>query len=193
MTMPASNEISLLDGSTFVVSRRSGDIEATSDEPDGLFFRDTRHLSRWRLTVDGAAPEVLSVDDVDYFAAQFFLYPPTGTIYENPYLSVIRRRYVGDGFHEDITVLNHREEAIELDLRLEPDADFADLFEVKDALEKPGEVSREVEDHAIVLRYRRDGFERETRISASAEADVGADALRFRGSTRNPSGTPAST
>ncbi len=81
--------ISILDGSTFVVSDRRGDIDAGPDQPHGLFYKDTRFISRWILTVDGFKPDVLSTDDVPYFEAQFFLVPPTGTIYKNPYLSVL--------------------------------------------------------------------------------------------------------
>src|SRR5207245_11159278 len=99
--------ISILDGSTFVVSDLRGDIDAGPDQPHGLFFRDTRFLSRWRLSLEGQPLALLSTDDIDYFSAQFFLYPPTGTIYQNPVLSVIRRRSVGDGVHEDVLVLNH--------------------------------------------------------------------------------------
>src|SRR6266571_4786615 len=102
-----SETVSILDGSTFVVSNRSGDIDAGPDLPHGLFHRDTRFLSRWLLTVNGGRPDSLSTDDVSYFSAQFFLVPPTGTIYQNPYLSLVRRRYVGAGFHEDLTVFNH--------------------------------------------------------------------------------------
>src|SRR5438874_971408 len=142
----ASDTISILDGSTFVVSNRAGDIEAGPDQPHGLFYQDTRFLSRWLLTVDGSEPSPLSTDDVDYFSAQFFLVPPTGTIYKNPYLSVVRKRYVGDGFHEDVTVFNHDSEPAEAELRLEAGSDFADLFEVKDALKKKGKTYREVRD-----------------------------------------------
>src|SRR2546429_1525945 len=99
--------ISILDGSTFVVGDRRGDIDAGPDQPHGLFYRDTRFLSRWILTLEGRSLEVLSTDDVDYFSAQFFLYPPSGTIYKNPDLSVIRQRTVGDGLHEDLLLLNH--------------------------------------------------------------------------------------
>ena len=88
--------ISILDGSTFVVSDRRGDIDAGPDQPHGLFYRDTRFLSRWILMLEDRPLEVLSTDDVDYFSAQFFLYPPTGTIYKNPELSVIRQRTVGE-------------------------------------------------------------------------------------------------
>jgi hypothetical protein len=88
--MPAGDSLSILDGSTFVVSDRRGDIEARADQPHGLFYRDTRFLSRWRLSLDDQPLEALSTDDVEYFAAQFFLVRPTGTIYEDPSLQPYR-------------------------------------------------------------------------------------------------------
>ncbi len=175
-----SETISILDGSTFVVSDRSGDVDAGPDQPHGLFYRDTRFLSRWILTVNGDRPSVLSTDDVDYFAAQFFLYPETGTIYKNPYLSIVRRRFVGDGFHEDVTVFNHDSEPAVLELTIEAASDFADLFEVKDALSKKGETYALVRDGELVLGYRRNSFVRETVISGSAEADISENGLTFR-------------
>jgi hypothetical protein len=77
------------------VSDRRGDIAASPDEPHGLFYRDTQFLSRWSLRVGDGDLEVLSTENVDYFAAQFFLYPPTGTINENP--SARRRRGAARG------------------------------------------------------------------------------------------------
>jgi glycogen debranching enzyme len=171
--------ISILDGSTFVVSDRRGDIDAGPDQPHGLFFRDTRFLAHWVLTLEGRPLEVLSTDDVDYFSAQFFLYPPTGTIYKNPELSVIRQRTVGDGIHEDVLVLNHSPEPVEIRLHMSADADFADLFEVKDALKKTGELYRETRDGSLVLGYRREDFQRETVISSSEAATLEERGLSF--------------
>ena len=151
----------ILDGSTFVVSDRRGDIDAAPNRLHGLFYRDTRFLSRWRLTLDSHSLDVLSTDEVDYFSTQFFLVPATGTIYSNPSLSVIRQRYVGDGFHEDVIILNHAQEPAAIRVRLQAMADFADLFEVKDALHKKGELYQEVRDGQLVLGYRRDDFVRE--------------------------------
>ena len=37
--------VSILEGGTFVVSDAHGDIDASPDEPHGLFHRDTRFLS----------------------------------------------------------------------------------------------------------------------------------------------------
>jgi hypothetical protein len=116
--------VRILDGSTFVVSDRRGDIDAAPDQPHGFFFRDTRFLSRWILQLDDHPLDVLSTDDIDYFSAQFFLYPPTGTIYENADLSVIRQRSVGDGIHEDVIVLNHAATPVELRFAVHADADF---------------------------------------------------------------------
>ncbi|MGH3033682.1 MAG: amylo-alpha-1,6-glucosidase [Gaiellaceae bacterium] len=178
--MATSETVSILDGSTFVVSDRRGDIAASPDEPHGLFYRDTRFLSRWSLRVGDGELEVLSTENVDYFAAQFFLYPPTGSIYENPYLSVMRKRKVGEGFHEDVTLVNHRAEPVQVEVRLEADSDFADLFEVKDALEKKGETYREVRGDELVLGYRREDFVRETRISAGEGPEVSKEGFLFR-------------
>ena len=174
-----ADTLSILDGSTFVVSDRRGDIDAKPDEPQGLFYRDTRFLSRWVLTAGGRRLEALSTDDVDYFSAQFFLVIPRSTVYENPNVSIIRQRFVGDGLHEDLIVLSHAPETIGLDLSLRADADFADLFEVKDALAKKGELYREERDSALVLGYRREGFVRETTITSSADAAITAQGLEF--------------
>lgn len=79
----AKDTISILDGSTFLVSDLRGDIDASPEQPHGFFFRDTRFLSRWTLTVDGSPLNVLSTDENQYFTAQFFLVPPTGTVNDN--------------------------------------------------------------------------------------------------------------
>jgi len=175
-----SETVSALEGSTFVVSDRRGDIEASPTDTTGLFHRDTRFLSRWVLTVNGTRPNILSVNDLDYFRTQFFLVPGTGTIYVDADMSIERTRSVGAGFHEEITVANHSDKAMDLEIRLEAASDFADLFEVKDALAKKGEFYNNVEDSRLVLGYRRQKFKRETRISASQPVKADATGLRFK-------------
>ena len=171
--------VSILDGNTFVVSDRRGDIEASPTDTHGLFLNDTRFLSRWVLTVDGIRPTLLSADDLAYFRVHFFLALATGTVYVNSKLSIVRRRAVGDGFREELEVVNHDNKAVDLDLRLDVAADFADLFEVKDALAKKGELYRKVEGAHLTLGYRREEFQRETVISSSTPAEIHEDGLRF--------------
>jgi glycogen debranching enzyme len=165
----SDNTISILDGSTFLVSSPSGDIEARPDQPHGFFYKDMRHLSRWKLTLQGSALDVLSTDAVEPYYSQHFCIPPIGTVYKNPHISVIRRRFIGDGFVENLTVLNHGTEAEEIEFRLDAAADFADLFEVKDALKKKGKLYSELREGHLVLGYRRDNFIRETIISFSLQ------------------------
>jgi len=128
--------VKILDGNTFVVSDERGDIEASLTDPTGLFSFDTRFLSKWVLTVAGQRLNALSTDDLNYFETRFFLVPGTGTVYIDAKLSVIRTRAVGDGFHEELTILNHDEQPVDLTVGIDAGCDFADLFEVKDALEK---------------------------------------------------------
>ncbi|MBA3717885.1 MAG: SCP2 sterol-binding domain-containing protein [Actinobacteria bacterium] len=173
--------VSSLQGSTFVVSDRAGDVDASPSDPQGLFYHDTRFLSKWKLTVDGDGLSALSTDDIHYSFAQFFLVRGTGTVYTDSSVSVLRQRFVGDGFHEDVTVMNHGREPIELEVRLEAAADFADLFEVKDALPKKGTHSQRVEGNKIVLAYQRERYVRETWISAtSRDAELDEHGLTFR-------------
>jgi glycogen debranching enzyme len=172
--------VKILDGNTFVVSDSRGDIEASLTDPTGLFSYDTRFLSRWVLTVNGERLNPLSVDDLQYFETRFFLVPGTGTVYIDAKLSVIRQRAVGNGFHEELTILNHADKAVNLAVRIDAGSDFADLFEVKDALEKKGRYSARVDGGKLVLGYDRGTFSRATAISASERARIDKDGLTFR-------------
>jgi glycogen debranching enzyme len=172
--------VQILDGNTFVVSDERGDIEASLTDPTGLFSFDTRFLSRWVLTIDGERLNALSVDDLQYYETRFFLVPGTGTVYIDAKLSVIRQRYVANGFHEDITILNHSDKTVDLVVRLDAGCDFADLFEVKDALKKKGRYSSRTTGGRLVLGYDRGPFSRATEISATARPSVDAEGLTFR-------------
>ena len=181
MTMNGDT-VSVLEGNTFVVGRRNGDVDAGPGEPHGLFHRDTRHLSRWLLTVDGKTLDPLSTDDTKSFSARFFLVPGTGSEYTDATLSVIRRRVVGDGFFEELEILNHGTEAIHPEIAIAVDADFADLFQVKDAtIDRPGKTFRRVEDDMLLLGYERGGYIRETWIRPhGGDAEFTVDGIVFR-------------
>ena len=175
----AAPMVRILDGNTFVVCDERGDVEASPTEPTGLFSFDTRFLSKWVLTIDGQKLNSLSTDDLQYFQSRFFLVPGTGTVYIDAKLSVIRERSVGNGFHEELTVLNHQSEPVALTVRIDAASDFADLFEVKDALKKVGDYASRIEDGRLHLQYTRETFTRETVISASAPASVDEHGLTF--------------
>jgi glycogen debranching enzyme len=175
------DEVSVLEGNTFVLSRRNGDVDAGPGEPHGLFHRDTRHLSRWLLTIDGKKLDALSTDDTKSFSARFFLVPGTGSEYTDATMSLIRHRVVGDGFFEELTVMNHGTEPVRPEIRVEVDGDFADLFQVKDAtIDRPGKTFRRLEDGMLILGYERGGYIRETWIRPHGDAEVTTEELVFR-------------
>jgi len=171
--------VKILDGNTFVVSDPNGDIDASPTDSTGLFSFDTRFLSKWVLTLNGEGLSPLSVDDLQYFETRFFLVQGTGTVYIDAMISVIRRRSVGAGFDEEITILNHDDKPVELEIRVAVGSDFADLFEVKDALKKKGRYSARIEKGQLLLDYERGTFRRGTVISATAPARIDEHGLNF--------------
>jgi glycogen debranching enzyme len=174
------NQVRILDGNTFVVSDERGDIEASLTDPTGLFSFDTRFMSKWILSVNGQRLTALSVDDLHYFETRFFLVPGTGTVYIDSKLSVIRHRTVGNGFQEQLTFLNHEQGTVDLTIRIDADCDFADLFEVKDAVPKRGTFTKRVEQNELVLAYRRETFSRATVISSSESCVFDESGLTFQ-------------
>jgi glycogen debranching enzyme len=189
MTMHA-NTVSVLEGNTFAVSRRNGDVDAGPGEPHGLFHRDTRHLSRWLLTIDGKTLDPLSTDDTRSFSARFFLVPGTGSEYTDATMSVIRHRVAGDGFFEELTVMNHSSKAIQPEIAIAVAADFADLFQVKDVIvDRPGKSFGRVEGDRLVLGYERGGYIRETWVRPhDGDAELTEEGVTFK-PTIEPQGT----
>lgn len=174
-----SDEIRILQADTFMVSDRRGDVDPALDQPEGLFYHDMRHLSRWQLRLNGRPLRTMSAATLDYDEASFFLIEPARTLHSAPSLSVIRRRQVAIGLHESITIQNHGATTVALELTVMFGADFADIFEVKDRLTKSGSYYRRRREDHITLGYRRGEFCRETRISAE-DAFFTDESLTFR-------------
>ncbi|SEG87044.1 Glycogen debranching enzyme (alpha-1,6-glucosidase) [Actinacidiphila yanglinensis] len=145
----------LVDSGTFAVLVPDGDITGgRPTAPDGLFVRDARHLSRWRLGVAGGALTVLASDE-----AHAVMVLPGTRDEPSPY-TVLRGQAVAAGtLVERLTVVNNLPRAVTAELRLTVDADFADQFELRSdrrRYSKPGS-RREVEERAdgVVFRYLR--------------------------------------
>ena len=159
-------QVSILRGSAFVVSDRLGDVTPMVGNANGLFYRDMRHLSRWQLRLNGRELHALAAESLEYDEAVFYLVEPTGTVYRNPAMSLIRRREVADGMREQLELINHGLQDVHVEITIIFDADFADLFEVKDELAKTGELYRRRDRDGVTLGYVRGEFRRETYIHA---------------------------
>lgn len=125
-----SGTVTLIEGVTFCICGRSGDVRPGAEQ--GLFFRDTRYLSRFELTVDDQHLEPLDVHSTSPYSATFVSRRPPRPGTADSTLLVVRRRFVGNGLREDVTVRNLGRETAAVRLGMAVDADFAGLFEVKE-------------------------------------------------------------
>lgn len=175
-----SGGVTLVEGSSFVIASRSGDIVPGGSQ--GLFFQDTRVLSRLELRVDGTTPEALAATSTDPFSAVHMARLPPGADQADSSVVVVRERYIGRGMREDIRLRNFAEQPAHCLVELVLGADFADLFEVKEGRADPGgddAHGAEEVDGALVFRARSDGRGRGLRVDFSHAALVTADRATF--------------
>src|ERR1700729_1696379 len=163
--------LNVLDGSTFVLGDRLGDVRPEAGREHGFFSDDTRFISRWVLRLDEMPLELLSLNQSAHFEAQFFLTPAVGPEQEAP-CSIVRHRLVGDVWIERLIVTNHLHETARLRLALDVDTDFADLFEVKDGVVGQRDVTCHHDDAHLTLSYSRGDFRRSVTVTASSPAAV---------------------
>ncbi|MFF7333653.1 glycogen debranching N-terminal domain-containing protein [Streptomyces sp. NPDC008150] len=171
MTDPTDRRLLVHDG-TFAALDAAGDIHGhRGTSPDGLFQHDTRHLSRWLLTADGAPLTRLTAD------GDTAVLTPPGTRDEPPRYTLWRRQEVSDGvLRERLLVRSNSAADIRVALTLEADADFADQFELRGDdrhYDTPGAV------HAVtcsaegaVLTRTRDTWRVGTHITGAPPADT---------------------
>jgi len=174
----AAGPVTLVEGSTFCISGTAGDIEPGGAH--GLFVRDTRVLSRWELTIDDVRPQPLTVQRGDPYTATYIsrIRSPSGLA--DSTLLAVRRRYVGNGMREDLTVRNIGRAQVRCVLALMVDADFADLFEVKAGRAEPaGDVTAEVAGDRLNIIRRRGRHEHSMLVRADADPYLAAGVLRW--------------
>ena len=89
--------VTLMEGTTFCISDTRGDIGTA--QPSGLFVRDTRVLSRWRLSIDGRRIDPLRQHHRWPHQATFFALASDVASPSANDLVLTRARFVGDGLH----------------------------------------------------------------------------------------------
>ncbi|MFC7849455.1 glycogen debranching N-terminal domain-containing protein [Arthrobacter sp. NPDC057388] len=172
--------VTLVEGSSFCISLPNGDISA--DHPHGLFVQDARILSGWNLTVDGQALEPLAAETKEPYRALFVGRVPRSDGYADSPLIVERLREVGAGIHEQVTVRNFSLEPVDCVITLTIGADFADLFEVKEArILRRWDETRQPDGGALTIRAAWQDVRKGVVVQAPG-AEVSADAVTYRAS-----------
>ena len=125
-------------GDTFAVFDHNGDALSGPGSPEGLFYRDTRHLSHLYLTIEGQRPMLLSStlrDDNATLTCDLTnpdLYEGGRLTLGHDLIHVRRSRFLWNAAcFERLVVRNYDEHPRRLSIEIAFEADFADLFEVR--------------------------------------------------------------
>lgn len=172
-----SGSVTVVNGTTFCLSSVDGEI--VSGDPHGLFFRDARLLSQWSLLLDGHHPQPLSVNLDTADRARFVLRRRPQPGRADSTLLLVRDRTVDEGLCETITVDNIGREPTSFDLTMRFDADFADLFAVKEGRSGRSEVGSTLSPLDVTLRSVQDPS-RGVRITSTGEPELSPNALTWQ-------------
>ena len=167
----------LLNGDTFAIFDRGGDIQPVGFGQQGIFHNETRHLSRLEMLFCGFRPLLLSStirEDNVLFAIDLTnpdiqlesgLSLPRGTVH------IYRTKFLTELVcYDQITLNNYSDTAIDVEVSFAFEADFADIFEVRgEKRKRRGEkLHQEVGRSSVTLAYEGlDQIRRTTRVVCS--------------------------
>jgi glycogen debranching enzyme len=165
-TSVGGGSVTLVEGSSFCICMPGGDLSGV--DPYGAFFRDTRILSRWDLRIDGEIPEPLAaITPEQPYRGVFVGRLPRRVGRTDTNLLVQRDRRVGSGLREDILIRNFAAEPVACTVTIAVEADFADLFEVKEGRVKArGERRAQARGETLVLDQHWRGMHRGALVQA---------------------------
>jgi glycogen debranching enzyme len=157
-----------------------GDVAAFGPCEQGLYFDGTRHVSLFRLRLNGRRPLLLSArvkDNNELFGADLTNPDmPLGVaelVLARDIVHLFRARFLWhDTWHERVRLWNYGHTTLRLSLTFDIDADFADIFEVRGTRrERRGTALAPVQhDRELRLAYR--GLDQETRTTIIEWSDT---------------------
>jgi glycogen debranching enzyme len=161
-------------GDCFVVLDSHADVGATPGGPDGIFFCDTRYLSRLDMLLNGQQPLLLgsnvrddnSILTVDLTNPDIYL--DHKLVQPKDVMHVVRTIFLWRGaVYQRLRLHNHGDRPFAVQLTLAFASDFADLFEVRGLRRKRrGVVSAEMrgETEVMLNHLGLDGHRRRTML-----------------------------
>jgi glycogen debranching enzyme len=128
--------LAVKEGETFLYSDVEGNLDDRVELGLGLYFRDTRFLSNYRLKISGRDAILLSSSGERVYVSHVDLTNPD--LYEEERvpvpqhtLNIRRMRAVQGRLYERIRIKNYNPFPVEIDVAITFGADFADIFEVR--------------------------------------------------------------
>jgi len=161
------------EGDMFLCADAHGNVDAEAAIGAGLYYKDTRFLSDYLLTVNDHPPLLLSTSADRAYAshvdlANQDLVTVDGAIQAiQGTVNIRRTRVIKGRLYERIRVKNYNANAVELTVGLRFGSDFADIFEVrglKRSQRGKFTLPKADKDGAALAYAGQDGVFRETRI-----------------------------
>jgi glycogen debranching enzyme len=162
----------LKQGDTFAVCDQNGDAIASPGSADGLYHRDTRYLSHFCMTIDGARPILLSStlrDDNSLLTCDLAnpdLADARGQMaLQHDRIHIRRSRFLWNGASfERIAIRNFDIVEHRVSLNLVFAADFADVFEVRGMRRERRGIAHpaEIRQDSVTLAYSGLDLQRRT-------------------------------
>ncbi|MDQ2898105.1 MAG: hypothetical protein M3Y09_21165, partial [Actinomycetota bacterium] len=166
--------LALKSGAAFVCVRPDGDIRAGPVSGEGLYARDTRHLSELRLSVGGRQPVLLSSAVVSGHhavinATNATLTGAAGTVAQET-INIRRTVVIGERLYYEVRLQSFCPSTVRTTVELVLAADFADVFEVREVGRRSGgqTLAPSFRDGRLSFVYvAKDGQRRTTTIGLS--------------------------
>jgi glycogen debranching enzyme len=180
MGLRGAEQLVLSNGPAFAVLATDGDIRAEHSPESGLFYDDTRYLSRSVLEVRGAQLRELSSEVTREYVSQVDLSLSSdafGGALDDPKLAfhLRRRQLIDRDMVERVELANYHREAITVTLIFRHEADFKDLFEVRGWKRSlSGQLHPPVVSDVATYEFSytgRDDFEYRTRVRYARAPD----------------------
>ena len=153
-------------GNTFMVTELSGEINSGTE--CGVFWKDTRFISHYKIYSNGAPWTTLSSAETSYYSARIYLsnqafLTESGEV-DAGTLALTIDRSVEKGIDEQIEIANYGAAAVRFNLEIALRADFADLFEVRTGkFYRRGRIETiwNKDEDCLRMLYRNQDFHRE--------------------------------
>src|SRR5215510_2215396 len=174
------DNLTLIDGKTFLSTTVAGDIVPAGAPDVGFFHDDTRFLSHLELRINGQPSIVLSSNTERSYVSQIELTTEQMKVRDSFEIAEntihIRRQQLlnGEALFDRFSLMNFNDRELNLSLALSFEADFVDVFQVRGtARPVHGQYYRPVRHgHCLSFFYRGlDTLLRETRIEMKPAPD----------------------
>jgi glycogen debranching enzyme len=183
---PATTDltVSLVEHTNFAVSDRAGDMLPGTYH--GFFVADTRFLSRLVVRLNGQRLEPLaSGGDQHHGAGTFYLASPRLPKIPPATISVFRDRQLSSTLSERIRLIGYSMEPIVVDVSVEVDADFADIFEVRGHRRLRRQIEQRPRARGREFAYERQGHRRATVVTVDRTPTHEDGRMSFRATLRH--------